>query len=116
MQEMIKERERAELFTVRRRSDFLSSAAPYLHKPVLWKAAGAETDQPQNSPLLVRSLNSNLHSVKSNIWLPDCTVHSLYCTALPLCVIPTADYFQMASSCFAGFGLQPLKKKMYLYL
>lgn len=67
---------------VKRKYDFVSSAEPYLHKRVLWKSAGAETDQQQDSPLLVRPLKSNLHFIKSNFWQLDCAVHCLQCTAL----------------------------------
>lgn len=31
-----------------------SLSAPYLHKRVLWKSAGAETELPQTSPSLVQ--------------------------------------------------------------
>lgn len=89
--------------------DHVSSAEPYLHRRVPWRSAGAETDEQQDSPLLVRPFKSNLSLVRSNIWLLDCAVHCLYCPALALNA--TSGNFQPASTCFAGFDSQKKKKK-----
>ena len=100
-----------QLFSVR--SDFYSSAAPYLHKLVLWKAAGVETDQPQNSPWLVKSQTCiKLRATSGCLTVPYIIFnvqHWLYMS------FPYADSFQIVSTCFTGFGLQSFKK-MYLYL
>lgn len=95
--------------TVRGKCDFLTSTAPYLHKRVLWKSAGAEIDQSQTVPLCVTALYSSLCSVKINIWLFDCAIHRFYFTALALNVLFTTDNFQTTSACSAAFGLQLFK-------